>query len=70
MENVKAGEVIVHSYNAKIAAVSIAESDAYTFEQPEELKESRLWLDDGWRVDIRYIDILNHIKVRADKIPT
>jgi hypothetical protein len=55
MQEVKKGDLIIHSYLKKIVAVSIAISDAYAAIQPKELQEERLWEDEGWRVDTKYL---------------
>lgn len=57
MEEVKKGDLIIHSYFKKIVAVSIATTDAYSSIQPLELQEEKLWEDEGWRVDSKYFEI-------------
>ncbi|QTD39473.1 HNH endonuclease [Sporosarcina sp. Te-1] len=57
MEEVRKGDLILHSFQTKIIAVSIATSDVYAAEQPKELQDENLWENAGWRVDTRYIEI-------------
>lgn len=57
MTQVKKGDVIFHSVNKNIVAISIAKSDCYSFKQPKDLKDEKLWEDDGWRVDCDYTTI-------------
>lgn len=54
MEDVKEGDVIFHSVNKNIVAISIATSSCYSAAQPPELKQERMWQDDGWRVESQY----------------
>ena len=57
MEEVRKGDVIIHSVNKEIKAISIAASDCYSANQPDELKSEQMWEDDGYIVDCQYIDI-------------
>lgn len=57
MKEVKRGDVIIHSVNKHIVALSVACSDCYSAEQPNNLTDERLWDSDGWRVDCDYIII-------------
>lgn len=61
MKEVRKGDVILHSLNKNIVAISIAVSDCYSANQPNELKSEQLWEDDGYMVDCKYIDIKNPI---------
>ncbi|WP_335871099.1 HNH endonuclease [Bacillus sp. 2205SS5-2] len=61
MEEVRKGDLIIHSFNKKVIAVSIASSDVYSALQPEELQEEKLWEDEGWRVDSDYFEIKSPI---------
>ncbi|MEJ8553527.1 HNH endonuclease [Tepidibacter sp. Z1-5] len=61
MESVKKGDLIIHSFNKKIISFSIAKDDCYESEQPVELQEEKLWEDEGWRVDVDHIDIVDPI---------
>lgn len=68
MKKVRKGDVIIHSYNQKIKAISVAKTDFYEDKRPNELPND--WTDNGWRVDTDYIVINNPIntKVHIDKI--
>lgn len=57
MEEVRKGDIIIHSVNKHIKAISIATSDCYSANQPDELKREQMWEDDGYMVDCQYIDI-------------
>ncbi len=57
MEEVQKGDIIIHSVNKNIRAISIATSGCYSANQPEELKKEQLWEDDGYMVDCQYIEI-------------
>lgn len=57
MEEVCKGDIIIHSVNKNIKAISIATSDCYSKDQPDELKSEKMWEDDGYMVDCQYIDI-------------
>lgn len=43
MQQVKKGDLIIHSFNKKIIAFSIAKGDVYSAHQPRELQEEQLW---------------------------
>lgn len=57
MKEVSVGDVIFHSVDKNIVAISIACSNCYSATQPEALQKERIWTDDGWRVDCKYISI-------------
>lgn len=57
MEEVEKGDIIIHSVNKEIRAISIATSNCYSASQPDELKREQMWEDDGYMVDCQYIDI-------------
>lgn len=57
MEEVHKGDIIIHSVNKNIRAISIAISDCYSANQPDELKREQMWEDDGYMIDCQYIDI-------------
>ena len=69
MEEVREGDVIFHSVNKNIAAISIATSNCYSAMQPPELQQEQMWEDDGWRVDSKYITIQNSI-ITSDYMDT
>lgn len=54
MKQVRKGDIIFHSVQKNIVAISIATSDCYSAKQPKELKSEKLWEDDGWKVDSFY----------------
>ena len=55
MQSVKAGDVIIHGYKQQVVAISIAKSDCYSAQRPEELVAD--WKREGWRVDSDYFII-------------
>lgn len=57
MEEVHKGDVIFHSLNKNISAISIAMTNCYAAKRPLEHKNEQMWEEDGWRVDCRYIAI-------------
>ncbi|MDD4370573.1 MAG: HNH endonuclease signature motif containing protein [Anaerostipes sp.] len=59
MKSVKRGDIIIHSFQKKIMAVSIAQKDVYAANKPTELSEE--WQHEGWRVDTQYIPFLEQI---------
>lgn len=52
MRKVKKGDLIIHSFNRRIVAVSKANNDVYSSERPE-IKGTH-WNNNGWRVDAKY----------------
>lgn len=54
MRSVTCGDIIFHSYQRKIVAISIAKTDCYTARRPTELAIEQLWDDQGLRVDCDY----------------
>lgn len=69
MQEVREGDVIFHSVKKNIVAISIAVSNCYSSEQPNDLKQERLWEDDGRRVDSKYTMIRYPI-VTSDYLDT
>lgn len=69
MQDVKAGDVIFHSFNKNIVAISIAISNCYSSGQPDNLKQEHLWEDEGWRVDSRYT-LIRYPVVTSDYMTT
>lgn len=60
MSKIQKGDFILHSWNKKIMAISIAKSDCYVFSQPQELYEAKKsinWANKGYRVDCEYFDM-------------
>lgn len=60
MKEVKKGDVIIHSYQGKIVAIGIAESNCYSADRPNSAFDE--WDIDGWKVDIIYYPLENPIK--------
>ena len=59
MTEIHKGDYILHSVNGKIMAISVAESDCYEANQPQELVAADTtvdWNDEGYRVDVYYYD--------------
>lgn len=59
MTNVKKGDFILHNFNGKVVAISVAKADYYEASQPYELsvaEKSLEWNDEGYRVDTEYYD--------------
>lgn len=54
MRQVSKGDLIFHSYQRKIVAISKAISDCYPSTQPQELALEHLWDEEGLRVDSTY----------------
>jgi len=59
MKCVKQGDIIIHSCNKKIVAISRAKTDVYEAEIPRELKNQ--WDSEGWRIDTEYINFTETI---------
>lgn len=59
MKSVKCGDIIIHSYQKRIMAVSIAKRDVYAANRPTELSDE--WQQEGWRVDSEYIPFSEQI---------
>lgn len=70
MKGVKKGDLILHSVNKKLVAVSIAKGDCIDAQQPDEIKRERLWQDDGYMVYTEYFDLKDTIitSTHKDKI--
>lgn len=60
MKLVKKGDIIIHSCNKEIVAISRAITDVYEAEIPKELRN--IWGNEGWRVDTDYINFKKTIK--------
>ncbi len=65
--DVRAGDIILHGCNARVAAISTAKESCYECEQPEELRREDLWDLQGRRVDCNYIIIDKPIATAAYK---
>lgn len=56
MKSIKQGDFILHNNDAKIVAISIAETNCQDAKRPVELSSTD-WVDDGYRIDTKYFDI-------------
>lgn len=59
---VKKGDIVLHGCNGHVVAVSIAVSDCYDCDRPEERTFEDSWNNEGRRVDLKYTTFLNPIK--------
>ena len=59
--DVRAGDIILHSSDGFISAISVAKDRCYDCEQPVELRTEDLWERKGRRVDCDYVLINNPI---------
>lgn len=59
--DVNNGDIIVHNYNKRIVAISIAEGNCYDYMQPIELQKKKSWENKGWSLKCTYYDIKNPI---------
>ena len=59
---IKKGDIILHGYDAKVAAVSKAITDGYDCERPPERAFEEAWTNEGRRVDLQYLLLRNPIK--------
>lgn len=67
MTDVHTGDFILHHRNGEIVAISIANSDCYECDRPNELKDLRgntNWIVKGYRVDCEYFDFDKPIDTR------
>lgn len=62
---VRPGDVILHSSDGEICAISMAKDKCYDCIQPKELRVDDLWEYEGRRVDCEYILIKNPIKLSS-----
>src|SRR5690625_5018557 len=56
MKNVRKGDLIIHSFNKKISAISIALTDVYESDRPLNSGVHDDWDVKGWRVDTSIIE--------------
>ena len=74
MTEIKKGDIIFHSVNRKIKAISIAQTNCSSEDRPPELKE--IWTTQGWKVRSKYyeleeeLNISDHIDVLMKLQPT
>ena len=55
MKDVSSGDVIFHSYQGNIVAISVAKSSCYSFARPGASFSE--WDKDGWRIDTEYFTL-------------
>lgn len=55
LKSVCPGDIIFHSVNKQIAAISVACARCYSCGLPDELRYQKPWIDQGWRLDTRYV---------------
>ncbi len=68
MTRICKGDIILHSSKGRLRSISIAKDDCYESKEPDELKTSNHWSEDGYRVDVEYHDLdhpLNMVDERA-----
>lgn len=63
--DVRKGDIILHSCDAQIKAISVARDSCYDCLQPKELIVEDLWEKEGRKVDCDYIFIKNPIKTSS-----
>ena len=54
LRQIKKGDMIFHSYNGNLVAISIATTNCFDSPQPQELLTEKLWENDGWKVMCKY----------------
>ena len=65
MREVAPGDLIFSFVDTRIVAIGIAESYCYESPKPEEFGNTGMnWENIGWRVRVRYTDLLNRIRPR------
>ncbi len=65
MTEVKKGDFILHNFNGRIMAISVAQEDCYDANQPTELSDADttvIWADEGYRIDTTYYDFDEPVK--------
>ena len=70
MSKVKKGDLIFHGANQKTYAISIAQSDCYESQQPDELKNlksAQIWNDKGYMVDCDYNLLIPPLNMRQHR---
>lgn len=61
MKNVRKGDLIIHSFNKNISAISMALTDVYESDRPLNSGVHDDWDVKGWRVDTKYYRVSNPI---------
>lgn len=54
MTQVQKGDFILHNENGKINSISIAQTDCYESNKPDDLIETIVWNKEGYRIDTIY----------------
>ena len=70
MTEIRKGDFIIHHANTAIQAIGIASSDCYESQQPRALQEAKTavdWDNDGYRVDVDYVDLDVPLDMRTCK---
>ena len=68
MTEIKKGDFIIHHAGTAVKALSIATSDCYEASQPQELQSAKTsvdWGQEGYRVDVKYIDLDTPLDMRT-----
>ena len=59
------GDVIFSYFRQHVVAISVAKSSAYEASVPPEWEATRYEFDDGWKVDVEYVDISHPPKLAS-----
>lgn len=65
MKEIHKGDFILNNANRKIVAISIANEDCQSKDQPRELREAQTiyeWDNEGWFVPVQYYDFSHPLK--------
>ena len=63
MNDVRQGDIIFSYVAQKIVSVSIAKTNAYDSQRPQEFKSHEIWKKEGKRIDAQYNDLENPIHI-------
>ena len=68
MKEIHKGDFILNKADGKIVAISIANEDCKSKDQPQKLKEAYpdRWMDDGWYVPISYYSFFHPLVINSD----
>ena len=69
MTEINKGDFIIHSEDSHIRAISVAKTDCYEAEQPNELYTASdgSWNNEGYRIDCEYFVLENQLNIKAEK---
>ena len=67
MKEVRKGDIIFHSYQGEIVAISIAQSSCYSSPRPS--SAFSMWAHNGWKIDTKYLALPTSLKTEPF-IPT